>query len=401
MKGLKCQVLILKIASRCNLNCDYCYVYNVGDNTYLNQPKFMSYETVDALLDKVVLHSQEYELDYFEFIFHGGEPLLIAPEFYEYFIAEANLKLSNIEISYALQTNGVLLSKTWCELFERLNIRIGISIDGNQQNHDLHRKYHHGGGSYDDTIKGLRIAQNTSFFKEKLGILMVIDPSTNPLEVYQHLKTLGIKQVSFLLPYGNYEKLPLGLENLRKNSDLNITPYADWLLAIFEQWYVDRDVEIRIFRQIIELVLGIDNGFEYWGKRLNEFLVIETDGSIEAVGALKFCGNGFTKNGMNVKHNTLDESLQTPLANQYHQSHQSLCSKCENCPIVDACGGGFFANRYKNENGFDNPSIYCNDLMKMIAVIQNKVIDDIPDGLISEVNIEKISLEEIREFNYV
>ena len=34
--------VILKIASRCNLNCTYCYVYNRADQSWRTQPAFMS-----------------------------------------------------------------------------------------------------------------------------------------------------------------------------------------------------------------------------------------------------------------------------------------------------------------------------------------------------------------------
>ena len=41
--------LVVKVASRCNLNCTYCYVYNMGDNSYKLQPKFMSIETIKKI----------------------------------------------------------------------------------------------------------------------------------------------------------------------------------------------------------------------------------------------------------------------------------------------------------------------------------------------------------------
>jgi MoaA/NifB/PqqE/SkfB family radical SAM enzyme len=28
---MKIEAIVLKIASRCNLNCSYCYMYNAGD----------------------------------------------------------------------------------------------------------------------------------------------------------------------------------------------------------------------------------------------------------------------------------------------------------------------------------------------------------------------------------
>ena len=46
--------LVLKVASRCNLNCSYCFMYNLGDTTYKKQPKFMSDTTVDNILKNEV-----------------------------------------------------------------------------------------------------------------------------------------------------------------------------------------------------------------------------------------------------------------------------------------------------------------------------------------------------------
>ncbi len=40
---------VLKIESRCNLNCDYCYVYNMGDESWRDQPSSMSLDVVDQL----------------------------------------------------------------------------------------------------------------------------------------------------------------------------------------------------------------------------------------------------------------------------------------------------------------------------------------------------------------
>ena len=31
--------VLVKLASRCNLDCDYCYVYRMGDDAWRLQPK--------------------------------------------------------------------------------------------------------------------------------------------------------------------------------------------------------------------------------------------------------------------------------------------------------------------------------------------------------------------------
>ncbi|HEY1202986.1 MAG TPA: hypothetical protein VGE79_18505 [Niastella sp.] len=81
VSDLKCKLLVLKVASRCILNCTYCYMYNLGDTTYMKQPKVMSDDVVDSLITRVKKHCHMHGIDVFDFNFHGGEPLLAGPEF--------------------------------------------------------------------------------------------------------------------------------------------------------------------------------------------------------------------------------------------------------------------------------------------------------------------------------
>jgi uncharacterized protein len=41
--------LVVKIASRCNLNCKYCYEYNMGDDTWKRASKFMTNDVAKQL----------------------------------------------------------------------------------------------------------------------------------------------------------------------------------------------------------------------------------------------------------------------------------------------------------------------------------------------------------------
>jgi radical SAM protein with 4Fe4S-binding SPASM domain len=40
----------------------------------------------------------------------------------------------------------------------------------------------------------------------------------------------------------------------------------------------------------------------------------------------------------------------------------NLCEKCRQCKSMNACGGGYLPHRFSKENGYDNPSVYCDDL---------------------------------------
>ena len=103
-------------------------------------------------------------------------------------------------------------------------------------------------------------------------------------------------------------------------------------------------------------------GNELFGRNFNDTLVVETDGGIEPVDTLKACGEDFTKVGLNVSKDELDELFKvSKLAQTYYSCHQDseLCDTCRKCPIVDICGGGFLVHRFSPKNMFNNPSIYC------------------------------------------
>ena len=66
---------VLKVTSRCNLNCSYCYVYNKGDSTWKDRPVFMSDEVLDAALARIRAWCRASRQPRVSILFHGGEPL--------------------------------------------------------------------------------------------------------------------------------------------------------------------------------------------------------------------------------------------------------------------------------------------------------------------------------------
>jgi uncharacterized protein len=47
----------------------------------------------------------------------------------------------------------------------------------------------------------------------------------------------------------------------------------------------------------------------------------------------------------------------------------ALCPACRRCPVVRACGGGLYAHRYREGSGFNNPSVYCEDLKILVPQV--------------------------------
>ncbi len=388
----RCSTAVVKIASRCNLNCSYCYMYNMGDLTYAQQPKLMSRSVIDALLFRVAEHCSRHKHPRFTFAFHGGEPLLAPKDHFRYFVSRARSLLPPCSTAtFSLQTNGVLLSPEWCGLFRELDIRLGISIDGPKSSNDRNRVDHRKDGTYARARRGWGFAKAHGLDP---GILSVIDLQSPPQAIYAHLKELQPRKVDFLLPQGTYDKLPPGL-----NAGGSETPYADWLLEIFRLWVAEETppFRIRLFDQIIETVMGTSGALDALGRGTNEVLTFETDGAIETVDVLRVCKSGITRTIFNVLTHSIDDAMDDEIIDRYHFSHARLCRICDGCPINEICGGGYLPHRYRSANGFDNPSIYCADLMKLIVTIRNHTLSWLPPAILATADVHPFSYAEARE----
>jgi uncharacterized protein len=54
-------------------------------------------------------------------------------------------------------------------------------------------------------------------------------------------------------------------------------------------------------------------------------------------------------------------------------------------------------HRYRTANGFDNPSVYCADLMQLITGIQNWVHSSLPDDIVTRQRLVPLSYAEARD----
>lgn len=390
--ALKCSAVIVKVAGRCNINCSYCYMYNRGDNSYLQQPKKMSATTVLSLMHQVREHCLKNDIDHFEFILHGGEPLLAGQDFFRMFVAKANeLLLPEIKPTFAMQTNAIMLDEEWCKTLGELKIQTGISMDGTREAHDMYRVDFKGNGTYDDVVKGLKVAQQSPYMKYKPGVLCVLNIDSDPVDIYRSFRELNIQHVDIIIPDYNHDSPPPPQHYAHSSH-----AYADWLIKLFDHWYAEGEqrLVIRYFDALINLILGNNSDFDFLGTGKNELLVIETDGNIETVDVLKICGDGFTKASANVSTHSFDEAMQTPLAQLYRLANIKVPKKCSVCPVLEVCGGGYIPHRYSSENGFNNPSVYCNDLLKLITHIQNRIMDDLPAEYLEESGAAKLTYEE-------
>ena len=143
---MKLTQFIIKVVERCNLNCSYCYMYNQADKTYLKKPARMSMSVFRATLSRInALIAADPSL-MVSLIFHGGEPMLLPPEWCRALIQEATEVLGSSLSSISMQSNGTLVTDEWISLLQTFSVKVGCSIDGPRYIHDLFRIDHNNNG---------------------------------------------------------------------------------------------------------------------------------------------------------------------------------------------------------------------------------------------------------------
>jgi uncharacterized protein len=364
---------VVKIHSRCDLACDYCYVYEMADRSWRDQPKRMSEATARQVAFRIGEHVRTHELREIGLVLHGGEPLLAGPDFIARLVDMIRHAAGDgAGVHPRVQTNGVRLNEEFLAVFRRLGIEVGVSLDGAATAHDRHRRFRDGRGSHAAVAGALALLTSPRYRDLFGGLLCVIDLRNDPLRSYQALLGYGPPKVDFLLPHGTWDAPPPG-----RVADPALTPYADWLIAIFDDWYARPRTRVRLFEEIIRALLGGTPSAESVGTAPVNVVVVEANGAIEQVDTLKAAFHGASRTGLDIQRDSFDAALRLPEIAARQSGVRGLCARCQECHLSRVCGGGLYAHRYRAATGFANPSVYCPDLMRLIDHVRETVQADV------------------------
>lgn len=362
---------ILKTHGRCNLACDHCYVYTKIDQRWRSRARVMSAETVDQVASRIAAHAGAHRLPFVDVVLHGGEPLLAGPARLEHCVRAIRAAVGpGTEVRFGTQTNGLLLSRSFLSLLSSLGVRVGVSLDGDQEAHDRHRRGPDGGGSFRAAAIALRRLRD--YPEIYGGLLCTIDLENDPVRTYEALLSFAPPAVDFLLPNANWVNPPPG-----RVPGAPGTPYADWLIAVFERWYsaAEQETVVRLFTEIIKVLFGGRSDLEGIGTTPSSMIVVETDGSIERSDMLNAAFDGAATTGLHVAHDDFDAVARQPAVIDARRG--SCPTACRDCALRRVCGGGAYAHRYRESTGFDGPSVYCPDLFRLISHIRDRLTRDV------------------------
>lgn len=352
---------VLKVASRCDLACDHCYVYVGADQSWRVKPKTITPATVRQAARRIVDHARIHQLSDVHIVLHGGEPLLLGHDGLSEVIETLRSLIDPVtRLDLRIHTNGVLLDKGLCELFADYDVRVGVSLDGDRAANDRHRLFSNGRSSYPHARRALALLRKPKYRHLYAGILCTIDVANDPIAVYEALLEEAPPRVDFLLPHATWDHPPHSPPGRSR-------VYAEWLGRIHSRWVADnRRMPIKFFDSLIAAWEGHPSGSEAAGLDPVDLLVIETDGSWEQTDSLKTAFENAPATGFDIFSHSVDEAAAHPAVASRQAGIEALCQTCRDCELVRACGGGLYTHRYKASNGFDNPSVYCDDLKELI-----------------------------------
>ena len=362
--------VLLKVASRCNLDCGYCYVYRMGDDAWRSQPKRMSEAVQHAAVRQLAnLHSRQKHP--FSVVLHGGEPLLIGAHRLRNLCGQLRFALpAPCEIH--VQTNGILLTDEVIDILVEYDVGVSISIDGPPEVHDRFRHDHQGGGSYDRVRRGIsRLTARTDACPLFAGVLAVIDPASRPGSVYRSLKATGAPSIDFLVRDGNHARLPPGKKSV------DSTEFGRWMASLLDIYLSDPDPpRVRILDDMLRLLLGGKSQKEGVGVADYGILVIDTDGRINKNDTLKVVGRAadrFEREPWSILSDSLLDIVHHPAYADYYRQQRPTAPACLACSELGVCGGGMVAHRWSGERGFDNPTVFCADQLLLIGRMREQV----------------------------
>lgn len=133
---------VIELTENCNMGCTFCL-----------RPHFNKQVMTPDILEKVIRELLRKEKKRVDFIWHGGEPLILGLDFFKKII-EFQLKynLANVFIINTVQTNSLLLTEEFEEFLSENKFDIGTSIQGTKEIHDKSRVDLGGRGTFDRVI---------------------------------------------------------------------------------------------------------------------------------------------------------------------------------------------------------------------------------------------------------
>lgn len=360
-------LLIIQGTPFCNINCSYCYLPDRDRRDRL------SIDTLHRIVSRLCEFVQTAPVDMSEpalrvnsvaasevsVVWHAGEPLVLPISFYRTaFAAFEPLRNLGLRVSHGFQTNGTLINDRWVSFFAEAQPNIGVSIDGPEEIHDLHRKYRNGMGSFQTCLAGISRLQAAGIPFHTISVLT--EPALRvPDRMFEFFLERNLLDIGF-----NIEEI----DGINQDSSLAGTEIAD-LYGRFLRHFLRRNadagfpIRLREAEHVAALLLAGELPSNSQ-TQAGQIISVDVSGNVstfspELLGlhneqfADFIIGNVFTA--------SLAEMLTGTVALSLGQEISRGVANCQaTCDVFSFCKGGAPANKFCETGSFQaSETMHC------------------------------------------
>lgn len=373
-------VVIAKPTKNCNAGCSYC-------GAALSAQGRWSFEDFKLYFDKLEPYLAPDAL----WLWHGGEPLLMGPAFYEK--TYDYMKTKHPGLQFAIQTNILDYSTSkWKDtLMKMTGGLVSTSFDPDMKG----RLY-----------KGSPVAYTELFLDKLLNMradgfqLFII--GTYDDEMYE--KKLHLRMMEFCLAMGkgapslrfNY-RYPAG-RALGQGVMLSPENFASLLIETYDLWR-EAQPDFRIFPQVqmMQLLQSNDTRVNQcpWTRQCTgKFFGLEADGSIFNCCTFSDTNDDDYRFG-NLRTHTVPELLNSLAARRLKRRRVIIDKECLACEFHHLCHGGCARDTILYGKGLYEKTFYCESWKKVFKYIKDSMeadavrTDNLPEaGAFSQKEVE-------------
>jgi len=319
--------IVVKLTNACNFACTYC---SVGDSAEI---KTLDLITFKKMIDDLPELLEELGDKNVSFIWHGGEPLLLSPNFYCEAMDYTLEKLKSYTVSFKMQTNGYLINSEWVNLFKKYQIDPGISLDGYQELHDKNRTTKTGQTTFATIMQNIQSLRDAGL---SVSVLMVLN-NHEPVDADKLFDFITQNSLSCKI----HCVYPSGRAENREDISAVYQSYIELMKTLYQK-IMESDIEISIdpLTDMVQAVLSGQsmNECSYAGTCGKDFMCLFEDGGVS------FCGrhaNDFGLSYGNIHDKSILELYNSENAEKI-RSRQVILKKtpCASCDDYNLCHGG-------------------------------------------------------------
>ncbi len=340
-------LLVKPVSALCNLDCEYCFYLDREADPYRELPaRIMNPETLQRLVDSYLFYSYPEST----FAFQGGEPTLAGLDFFRRLgDLEKRCGRNGQAVSNSIQTNGVLLTRDWCQLFREFNCLVGISLDGPEAIHDHYRTNKGKQGTWKKVIEAVELLQRE---RVDYNVLCVVSKANTALgrEVYRYFRKLGIAHMQFI-PLAEFQPdgapMPFAVTG---------EEYGRFLCAVFDLWWPERrTVRVRFFDNLAEALAGQKPSACTMRETCDSYAVVEYNGDVYPC---DFFVRSEWKLG-NVNVDSWPEIARKQRRLEFAACKAIAHPECQACEHATLCRGGCPKDRHSRHGRFEDLDWFC------------------------------------------